>query len=344
MLRTFKHRNDYSLCRLLVRAFGLEYYKIRLIEHLASRQLASGGFRRLNSTKAEIRTITTLVKSCPLATSPTYSSADSRELSLPPASIFTFDPGLLQPTERTHLRTPTSLFVLLDIGWSPASDSEAGGMCFRRGGEGTGRGPPLNHSTPLCLLFALSEPTDSGWHSGCIVCRASWLVIERDWCQTFYHLRTSGMDRGVWHTYHLPETSGLPTLSGTTNRIIQQFHRHHGFSSCSSNISMSNDISFTFFSRTSQPLASKHATSQRQAAKVTSPLYSTLRPPEFVYTFSDQTAHTHMRLNPSRITLYQQRTNCRRRLRPSSKAQVNNHLQPWRRSPEVLHSTEAPSP
>jgi len=102
--------------------------------------LETTGLRRLNSTKAEIHTIATLVKSRPLATSPTHSSTDSRELSLPRASIFTFDPGLLQPTERTHLRTPTSLFMLLDIGWSPASDSEAGGMYFRRGGgyrEGT---------------------------------------------------------------------------------------------------------------------------------------------------------------------------------------------------------------
>ena len=120
-------------------------------------------------------------------------------------------------------------------------------------------------SAPLCIPFLLSEST------------------------TFYHLRASRMNGGL-------PGNGRPAHAIRYHRspidIIQQFHRHHGFSPCSSNISTSNEIPFTSFSRTSQPLASQHATSQGSAAKATSLLYSTFHPPEFVYTFSDQTVHT----------------------------------------------------
>jgi len=64
-------------------------------------------------------------------------------------------------------------------------------------------------------------------------------------------------------------------LSPSTGVITQQSHRHH----CPSTVGASIEIPSTSFSRTSQPLSSKHAISQGSTAKAASTLYSILHPP-----------------------------------------------------------------
>ena len=151
--------------------------KVRLRDHLL---LETPGLRRLNSAQIEIHTTAALVKSPHFAISPTHSSMDSRELLLLRVSIFNIHVrSRLASTRRTNT-SPNSLHN--------GDDFILRFLCY-----------------PIPPSFWVYR-SEMGFQ---LHCSSSWLVIEKDWCQDFYHLRASRMNGDVWHTYHLPGNGRL---------------------------------------------------------------------------------------------------------------------------------------